>query len=197
MFFCLLDFCFSTAPRIFAISLSKDKCSYRNFAKLSAWFVRFAHLSKDKTQIVRMPSRFLRRSYICLLFAFLPRREFNNTSPIRSVLINEMCLFEVSVRKANAEISAEQDGCTRMRGTVLRKLPRRRSGIIRGRYLSMRVPPVFPASDGQFCRESTLFEWWKKYRRGPERWGNSICGFRYTYKKINYKNGGFLLGVLL
>ena len=26
---------------------------------------------------------------------------------IRSVLINEMCLFEVSVRKANAEISAE------------------------------------------------------------------------------------------
>ena len=23
-----------------------------------------------------------------------------------------MCLFEVSVRKANAEISAEQDGCT-------------------------------------------------------------------------------------
>ena len=67
---------------------------------------------------------------------------------IRSVLINEMCLFGVSVRKANAEISAEQDGCTRMRGTVLRKPPRRRSGIIRGRYLSMRVPPVFPASDG-------------------------------------------------
>ena len=63
---------------------------------------------------------------------------------------------------------------TRMRGTVLRKPPRRRSGIIRGRYLSMRVPPVFPASDGQFCRESTLYEWWKKYRHGPERWGNSI-----------------------
>ncbi len=35
----------------------------------------------------------------------------------------------------------------------------------------MRVPPVFPASDGQFCRESTLYEWWKKYRHGPERWG--------------------------
>ena len=51
---------------------------------------------------------------------------------IQSVLINEMCLFEVSVRKANAEISAEQDGCTRMRGTVLRKPPRRRSGITRG-----------------------------------------------------------------
>ena len=93
---------------------------------------------------------------------------------IRSALINGMCDFEVSVRKANAEISAEQDGCTRMRGTVLRKPPRRRSGIIRGRYLSMRVPTVFPASDGQFCRESTLYEWWKKYRRGPERWGNSI-----------------------
>ena len=27
--------------------------------------------------------------------------------PIRSVLINGMCIFEVSVRKANAEISAE------------------------------------------------------------------------------------------
>ena len=37
---------------------------------------------------------------------------------------------------------------TRMRGTVLRKPPRRRSGITRGRYFSMRVPPVFPASDG-------------------------------------------------
>ena len=67
---------------------------------------------------------------------------------IQSVLINGMCIFGVSVRKANAEISAEQDGCTRMRGTVLRKPPHRRSGITRGRYLSMRVPPVFPASDG-------------------------------------------------
>ena len=38
----------------------------------------------------------------------------------------------------------------------------------------MRVPPVFPASDVHFCRESTLYEWWKKYRRGPERWGISI-----------------------
>ena len=38
----------------------------------------------------------------------------------------------------------------------------------------MRVPTVFPASDGQFCKESTIYEWWKKYRRGPERWGISI-----------------------
>ncbi len=38
----------------------------------------------------------------------------------------------------------------------------------------MRVPTVFPVSDVHFCRESTLYEWWKKYRRGPERWGNSI-----------------------
>ena len=42
----------------------------------------------------------------------------------------------------------------------------------------MRVPTVFPASDGQFCKESTLYEWWKKYRRGPERWGISIWGFK-------------------
>ena len=28
------------------------------------------------------------------------------------VLINGICLFEVSVRKANAEISAELGGCT-------------------------------------------------------------------------------------
>ena len=40
--------------------------------------------------------------------------------PIRGVLINVMCIFGVSVRKANAEISAEQDGCTRMRGVLLR-----------------------------------------------------------------------------
>ena len=86
-----------------------------------------------------------------------------------------MCLFGVSVRKANAEISAEQDGCTSDCAVLLATAWRtKRGGIIRGRYLSMRVPPVFPASDGQFCRESTLYEWWKKYRRGPERWGISI-----------------------
>ena len=50
-------------------------------------------------------------------------------------------------RNGGEQISAEQGGCTRMRGTVLRKPPRRRSGITRGRYLSMRVPLVFPASD--------------------------------------------------
>ena len=148
---------------------------------------------------------------------------------IRSVLINEMCLFEVSVRKANAEISAElashtspfcndynkpqsfafrslcsffphAKNCafiflthTQVRlfltcgspcvcstsdcAVLLRSWRTKRGGITRGRYLSMRVPPVFPASDGQFCGESTLFEWWKKYRRGPERWGNSILWF--------------------
>ena len=32
--------------------------------------------------------------------------------PICSVLINAMCIFGVSVCKANAKISAEQDGCT-------------------------------------------------------------------------------------
>ena len=73
----------------------------------------------------------------------------NNTSPIRSVLINGMCLFGVSVRKANAEISAEQDGCTSDCAVLLATAWRtKRGGIIRGRYLSMRVPPVFPASDG-------------------------------------------------
>ena len=76
------------------------------------------------------------------------RGTYTRTLFIHSVLINEMCLFGVSVRKANAEISAELDGRTRMRGTVLRKPPRRRSGIMSERYLSMRVPPVFPASDG-------------------------------------------------
>ena len=77
----------------------------------------------------------LRYSHDDKVFGLRPKRK-----PIRSVLINGLCLFGVSVRKANAEISAEQDGCTRMRGTVLRKPPRRRSGIIRERYLSMRVP---------------------------------------------------------
>ena len=35
------------------------------------------------------------------------RGTYTRTLFIHSVLINEMCLFEVSVRKANAEISAE------------------------------------------------------------------------------------------
>jgi len=166
VFFYLLDFCLATAPRIFAIISSTGKYICRNFAKLSAWFVRFAHISKDKTQNVSDAMQAF-ATFLCLLFAWLPRREFllsyqvriktpaaisqnyrlglfapltyqktvaecanveqtfvtsfylldfcsanraenmNNTSPIRSVLINEMCLFEVSVRKANAEISAE------------------------------------------------------------------------------------------
>ena len=129
----------------------------------------------------------LRYSHDDKVFGLRPKRK-----PIRSVLINGLCLFGVSVRKANAEISAEltshtspfcndynklqsfafwslcsffphAKNCafiflthaqvrlfltcgspyvcsTRMRGTVLRKPPRRRSGIIRERYLSMRVP---------------------------------------------------------
>ena len=66
-------------------------------------------------------------AYVCndKVFRLRPKR-----TPIRSALINGMCIFGVSVRKANAEISAELDGCTRMRGTVLRKPPRRRSGIM-------------------------------------------------------------------
>ena len=48
------------------------------------------------------------------------RDTYTRTLPIRSDLINGMCLFKVSVRKANAEISAELDGCTRMRGVLLR-----------------------------------------------------------------------------
>ena len=99
-----------TAPKIFAISSRTDKNSCRSFARLSAWCLDRVGLPHPKRKL------------------------------IRSVLINGLCLFGVSVRKANAKISAEQDGCTRMRGTVLRKPPRRRSGIIRGRYFSMRVP---------------------------------------------------------
>ena len=49
------------------------------------------------------------------VFGLRPKR-----SLIRSVLINGLCIFGVSVRKANAEISAELDGCTRMRGVLLR-----------------------------------------------------------------------------
>ena len=59
-----------------------------------------------------------------------------------------MCLFGVSVRKANAEISAELDDCTSDCAVLLRSWRTKRGGITRGRYLSMRVPPVFPASDG-------------------------------------------------
>ena len=44
----------------------------------------------------------LRYSHDDKVFGLRPKRK-----PIRSVLINGLCLFEVSVRKANAEISAE------------------------------------------------------------------------------------------
>ena len=70
-----------------------------------------------------------------------------------------MCDFEVSVRKANAEISAELDGCTSDCAVLLATAWRtKRGGIMSERYLSMRVPPVFPASDVYLKRESTMFE---------------------------------------
>ena len=54
------------------------------------------------------------------------------------VLINEICLFGVSVRKANAEISAELDGCTSDCAVLLATAWRtKRGGITRGRYFSM------------------------------------------------------------
>ena len=65
---------------------------------------------------------------------------YTRTLPIRSVLINGMCLFGVSVRKANAEISAELDGCTSDCAVLLRSRRTKRGGITRERYLSMRVP---------------------------------------------------------
>ena len=66
-------------------------------------------------------------------------------TPIQGTLINGMCLFGVSVRKANAEISAELDGCTSDCAVLLATAWRtKRGGIIRERYLSMRVQSVVP-----------------------------------------------------
>ncbi len=60
---------------------------------------------------------------------------------IQSALINVICLFEVSVRKANAKISAELDSCTSDCAVLLATAWRtKRGGITRGRYFSMRVP---------------------------------------------------------
>ena len=60
-----------------------------------------------------------------------------------------MCLFGVSVRKANAEISAEQDDCTSDCAVLLATAWRtKRGGIIRGRYFSMRVLSVVPRYAG-------------------------------------------------
>ena len=123
-----------TAPKIFAISSITDKKTNRNFARLSAWWFRLGGTPTPETKTYS--ERTYKRN---VQF----RRRNTSRRPracgavlcralIQGVLINGMCLFEVSVRKANAEISAELDGCTRMRGTVLRKPPRRRSGITRG-----------------------------------------------------------------
>ena len=68
-----------TAPKIFAISSRTDKNSCRSFARLSAWWFDWVGLPHPKRKL------------------------------IRSVLINGLCLFGVSVRKANAKISAELD----------------------------------------------------------------------------------------
>ena len=70
-----------------------------------------------------------------------------------------MCLFGVSVRKANAEISAELDGCTSDCAILLATAWRTKRGdIMSERYLSMRVPTSPSSSDVQIKRESTMFE---------------------------------------
>ena len=56
-----------------------------------------------------------------------------------------MCDFEVSVRKANAEISAELDGCTSDCAVLLATAWRtKRGGIMSERHLFMRVLSVVP-----------------------------------------------------
>ena len=51
-------------------------------------------------------------------------------------------------RNGGEQISAELDGCTSDCAVLLRSRRTKRGGIMSERYLSMRVPPVFPASDG-------------------------------------------------
>ncbi len=80
------------APKIFAISSITGKNSSHNFARLSAWWFDWVGLPHPKRKL------------------------------IRSVLINGMCLFEVSVRKANAEISAELTSHTSPFGNDYNKL---------------------------------------------------------------------------
>ena len=84
--------CSATAPKIFAIGSITDKNSCRNFARLSAcWFDWVGHPH--------------------------PKRKH-----IRSVLINVLCNFEDGTRAAMAasKSSVGLDGCTRMRGVLLR-----------------------------------------------------------------------------
>ena len=87
-----LGFCSATAPKIFAISSITDKNSCHNFARLSAWWFDW----------VGHPH---------------PKRKH-----IRSVLINVLCNFEDGTRAAMAasKSSVGLDGCTRMRGVLLR-----------------------------------------------------------------------------
>ena len=104
-----------------------------------------------------------------------------------------MCLFEVSVRKANAEISAELDGCTSDCAVLLRSRRTKRGGITRGddTYLcECRLSS--PRATDSFV-ENALYTSGGR-NTGADRKDGAIlfCGFRYTYKKINYKNGGFL-----
>ena len=70
---------------------------------------------------------------------------------IRSVLINGMCNFEDGIGAARRRphrtpsLTKNTSDCAVLLATAWRT---KRSGIIRGRYFSMRVPTVFPASDG-------------------------------------------------
>ena len=109
-----------TASKIFAISSITDKKTNRNFARLSAWWLRLGGTPtpETKTYSERTYKRNLR----------LRRR---NTS-----------------RNGGEHLSAEQDGCTSDCAVLLRSRRTKRGGTTRGRYLSMRVPTVFPASDG-------------------------------------------------
>ncbi len=105
----------STAQKIFAISSSRDKNSCHSFARLSAW---------------------------CSVL----RTQADKRTLIQSVLIHGMCNFEDGTRAARrrAKRMPSLTDSTSDCAVLLRSWRTKRSGITRGRYLSMRVLSVAP-----------------------------------------------------
>ena len=77
---------------------------------------------------------------------------------IQSALINVICLFEVSVRKANAEISAELDEMYERLRRVVAELAHKAWWHNKGTILFYASADFPSSSDVWLKRESTMFE---------------------------------------
>ena len=133
-------------------AIDKHRICFRNLYRAENLCYQFKHGQKLPPQfhqiicLVKVGRDTHTRYYGCGKF-----------QPIRSVLIHGIYSFEDGFRAATAASIGAPSSMDKYENAwhSVAKPPRRRSGIIRERHLSMRVPTSPLANDVQFCKEMT------------------------------------------